>query len=74
MVESRVFSDRHIVVPVSVGNCATVRFCRYHPDRLCYHNGHCGLFCFATCNIECCFLHLRPLARFQRRKFSEVRS
>ena len=70
-MEQNLFSENKHVAGSVVRNPIVDR-CRYHPNRPCFHGGHCGIFCFATCNVECCFLHLRPSARFQRRKFSEV--
>lgn len=61
---------KHVVG--SVVKNLTVDRCRYHSNRPCVYSGHCGIFCYATCNIECCFLHSYPSGRFQRRRFSEV--
>lgn len=72
-MEKNLFSFKHVASVSDVGNSVTVRLCRFQSNRPCYHDGHCGIFCCSTGNVECCFLHLRPLARFQRRKFmSEV--
>jgi hypothetical protein len=72
MVEpsNSVFSNKYIDF-FSVSVTSTIVKCRYHFNRPCFHGGHCGIFCYATCNIECCYLHLNPLGFFQRRKFSE---
>jgi hypothetical protein len=70
-MEKNLFSfSKHVAG--SVGSSPIIDRCRYQPNRPCFHGGHCGIFYYATCNVECCFLHLRPSARFQRRKLSEV--
>ena len=67
--------DKHVdLVPVFVGSSSTTKYCRYYPNRLCGHNGCCGIFCLFTGDIVCCSLHPNPFGWFKRRKVSEVRS
>jgi hypothetical protein len=57
---------------VSVGGSSSKDwvYCRYR-NICCSRGCHCSIFECCSGNVSVCGLHLNPLGRFQRRKFSE---
>ncbi len=61
------FSRSKHEVPVSVGEFATVRFCRFS-GKPCFYSS-CDFFDCSSCSVNLCAKHGNPRGRFLPRKF-----